>query len=83
MDFPQLTATVTVVPGDEFRLETVATYTNYAAPPGTLKICKIAGPGITVGTNFRLFAIGFDPGLQRAGGSSARRLLPDNRHVPG
>ena len=37
--FPQQTATVTVVPGG-VSLETVATFTNYAAPPGTLKICN-------------------------------------------
>ncbi len=55
--FPDLTATVTVMPGD-VSLETVATYTNYAAPPGTLKICKIAGPGITIGTNFRFMLLG-------------------------
>ena len=55
--FPQPTATVTVVPGG-VSLETVATFTNYAAPPGTLKICKIAGPGITVGTNFRFALLG-------------------------
>ena len=39
---PQQTATVTVVPGG-VNLETVATFTNYAAPPGVLKVCKIAG----------------------------------------
>jgi hypothetical protein len=48
---PQQTATVTVMPGD-VSLETVATFTNYAAPPGTLKICKVAGQGVTVGTLF-------------------------------
>jgi hypothetical protein len=53
--FPQQTATVTVVPGG-VPLETVATFTNYAAPPGTLKICKIAGNGVTVGTPFTFTA---------------------------
>ena len=48
---PQQTATVTVVPGD-VNLETVATFTNYAAPPGTLKICKIAGSPSLVGMPF-------------------------------
>ena len=48
---PDLTATVTVVPGG-VNLETVATFTNYAAPPGQLKICKVAGNGVAVGTLF-------------------------------
>jgi hypothetical protein len=48
---PQQTATVTVVPGG-VSLETVATYTNYAAPQQELKICKIAGSGVKVGTLF-------------------------------
>ena len=56
-DLPDQTATVTVVPGG-VELETVATFTNYAPPPGQLKICKIAGPGITVGTNFNFTATG-------------------------
>ncbi len=58
---PQLTATVTVVPGDDVSLETVATFTNYAAPPGALKVCKIAGPGVTVGTLFNFTATGLSP----------------------
>ena len=53
--FPQQTATVTVVPGG-VPLETVATFTNYAAPPGTLKICKIAGSPSLVGTPFTFTA---------------------------
>ncbi len=53
--FPDQTATVTVMPGG-VNLETVATYTNYAAPPGTLKICKIAGNGVAVGTPFTFTA---------------------------
>jgi hypothetical protein len=52
---PEQTATVTVMPGG-VNLETIATFTNYAAPPGTLKICKIAGPGITIGTPFTFTA---------------------------
>ena len=48
---PDLHADVYVVPGD-IELETVATFTNYAASPGQLKICKIAGPGVPVGTVF-------------------------------
>src|SRR5262249_22992228 len=30
--------------------ETVVTYTNDPAPPGTLKICKNAGPGVAAGS---------------------------------
>ncbi len=48
---PNLSATVSVVPGG-VSLETVATFTNYAAPLGTLKICKIAGSGVMVNTPF-------------------------------
>lgn len=39
--------TVSVVLGSG---ETVVTYTNIPAPPGTLKICKNAGPGVTAGS---------------------------------
>jgi hypothetical protein len=39
--------TVSVVMGSG---ETVVTYTNIPAPPGTLKICKIAGPGVAAGS---------------------------------
>ena len=52
---PQQTATVTVVPGG-VSLETVATYTNYAPPLQELKICKIAGSGVAVGTLFNFTA---------------------------
>jgi hypothetical protein len=48
---PDLNATVGVVPGD-VALETLVTFTNYKAPPGLLKICKIAGAGVEVGTPF-------------------------------
>ncbi len=48
---PELHADVYVVPGD-VDLETVATFTNYAAPKGQLKICKIAGKDVPIGTPF-------------------------------
>ena len=51
---PDLYANVNVVPGD-ISLETEAIFTNYAAQPGQLKICKIAGPGVPVGTPFYFF----------------------------
>ena len=59
---PQLHATVNVAAGD-VDLETIATFTNYAAPPGQLKVCKIAGPGVQVGTpfNFQINAPGHLP----------------------
>jgi hypothetical protein len=48
---PELHADVYVVPGN-IDLETVATFTNYAAPKGQLKICKIAGKDVPIGTLF-------------------------------
>lgn len=54
-DLQTRTATVLLVPppgpGDT-STETIATFTNYEAPPGQLKVCKIAGSGVTVGTSF-------------------------------
>jgi hypothetical protein len=41
------TRTVTIVLGSG---ETVVTYDNEPAPPGTLKICKIAGSGVATGS---------------------------------
>ena len=51
---PELHANVYVVPGD-VNLETVATFTNYAAAPGQLKICKIAGKDVPIGTPFDFY----------------------------
>jgi hypothetical protein len=48
---PDLYATVGVMTGD-VEQETLATFTNYAASPGQLKLCKIAGSGTPVGTPF-------------------------------
>jgi hypothetical protein len=47
--------TVTVVLGSG---ETVVTYTNVPAPPGTLKICKVAGPGVAAGALFTFTVAG-------------------------
>jgi hypothetical protein len=58
---PELHAIVNVVAGD-VDLETLATFTNYAAPPGQLKICKVAGPGVPVGTVFT-FVVSLPGGL--------------------
>ncbi|MGA9352159.1 MAG: hypothetical protein WBV46_00615 [Terriglobales bacterium] len=51
---PNPSATVTVEPGNDVALETIATFTNSAAEgqTGQLKICKTAGTGVTVGTPF-------------------------------
>ncbi len=57
---PELHADVYVVPGD-VDLETVATFTNYAAPPGQLKVCKIAGKDVPIGTLFDFYIT--PPGL--------------------
>ncbi len=54
---PDLNASVYVQPGDQ-SLETLATFTNYAAPPGTLKVCKIAGSNNLLGTLFNFTATG-------------------------
>ena len=50
---PDLYATVGVMTGD-LAQETLATFTNYAASPGQLKICKIAGTPQVEGQVFRL-----------------------------
>jgi hypothetical protein len=47
--------TVTVVLGSG---ETVVTYTNVPASPGTLKICKVAGPGVATGALFTFTVAG-------------------------
>jgi len=47
------TVTVTLQAG-----ETVVTYTNEAADPGTLKICKVAGTGVAAGTVFTFTVAG-------------------------
>ena len=57
------TAVVTAVAGDVSN-ETVATFTNQG-PSAQLKICKIAGPGITVGTNFGFTATSTSPAVSQ------------------
>ncbi len=47
--------TVSVVMGPG---ETVVTYTNIPAPPGTLKICKVAGTGVTAGSTWTFTVAG-------------------------
>lgn len=52
---PDLHAVVHVTPGDQDE-ETIATFTNYAASPGQLKICKVAGDDATLGLPFTFTA---------------------------
>ena len=63
---PDLFATVPVTQGG-VSLETLATFTNYAASPGQLKVCKIAGPGTPVGTEFTFTVTGLPPFQVEAG----------------
>jgi hypothetical protein len=54
-DLQTRTATVLVVPSataGDTSTETIATFTNYEAPPGQLKVCKIAGAGVAANTPF-------------------------------
>ena len=48
---PDLHALVNVMAGDEDE-ETLTTFTNYAAPPGIFKLCKIGGDFFTIGQTF-------------------------------
>jgi hypothetical protein len=57
-NLPFQTGNVDVVSGD-VSTETVAGFTNCASGPGELKICKVAGPGVQVGTLFTFTAQGF------------------------
>jgi len=48
-------ATVLLVPpttAGDASSQTIVTFTNYEAPPGQLKVCKIAGAGVAVNTPF-------------------------------
>ena len=54
-DLQTRTATVLVVPSataGDTSTETIATFTNYEAPPGQMKVCKIAGAGVAANTPF-------------------------------
>ena len=66
---PPGSATVTAVSGD-VSFETVATFTNQGTtaqgPAGQLKICKIAGTGVTVGTNFNFTATSGTPAISQS-----------------
>jgi hypothetical protein len=54
---PDLHAIVNVMVGDQDE-ETLTTFTNYAAPPGLLKLCKVAGDQSTLGQVFTFTVTG-------------------------
>ncbi|MGA2740869.1 MAG: hypothetical protein ABSG65_25955 [Bryobacteraceae bacterium] len=65
-DLQTRNATVLLVPpstAGDTSTEALVTFTNYEAPPGQLKVCKIAGAGVAVDTPFDFtvnFGTGFD-----------------------
>ena len=63
---PDLYATVPVATGG-VSSETLTTFTNYAAFPGQLKVCKIAGLGTPVGTEFTFTVTGIPSFQVQAG----------------
>jgi hypothetical protein len=64
------TATVTITAG----ALTTATFTN-ASTSGSIQVCKVAGSGITAGTNFT-FNVGGTPVIIPAGACSGAIVLP-------
>ncbi len=70
------TATVKVVAGAA-TTQTVVTFTNKTAPPptGTLRVCKVAGPGVSAGQEFS-FTVGTATTTAKAGACSAPLTLP-------
>jgi len=69
-------ATVTVVAGGAAD-QTIVTFKNKKAPPvtGTVKVCKIAGPGVTAGQEFS-FTVGGTQTSAKAGSCSLPITLP-------
>ena len=70
------TATVKVVAGAA-TTQTVVTFTNKTVPPptGTLRVCKVAGPGVSAGQEFT-FMVGTATTTAKAGACSAPLTLP-------
>jgi hypothetical protein len=65
-NLPARTAVVKVVPGGVSR-ETIVTFTNKVKPgTGLVKVCQVAGSGVSVGTNF-MFTVGTTPVTVPAG----------------
>jgi hypothetical protein len=72
--------TVVKVPAGNTTSQTVVTFTNKVAPPpppptGTLKVCKVAGPGVAIGAEFK-FTVGTAAVAVKAGSCSAALTLP-------
>jgi len=70
-------ATVKIVQGGVAG-QTVVTFTNKTLPPpptGTLRVCKVAGPGVVAGQEFA-FTVGTKHAIAKAGGCSAPLTLP-------
>jgi hypothetical protein len=57
--------------------ETIVTYTNVPAPPGLLKICKIAGPGVTSGSLWTFTIAGLPGSVTVPAGSCALVAGPE------
>ncbi len=63
--------------------ETLATFTNYAASPGQLKVCKIAGMNTPVGTEFTFTVTGLPSFQLEAGPADQGGFCELVRHIPG
>src|SRR6266545_1917941 len=65
------------VPAGNTTSQTTVTFTNKVAPPptGTLKVCKVAGPGVALGKEFA-FTVGAAKTTAKAGACSAPLTLP-------
>jgi hypothetical protein len=72
--------TTVKVPAGNVTSQTVVTFTNKVAPPpppptGTLQVCKVAGPGVAIGQEFK-FTVGTTATSAKAGACSAPLTLP-------
>jgi hypothetical protein len=66
------------VPAGNEKSGTTVTFTNKVAPPPpppTLRVCKVAGPGVKLGTEFA-FTVGTTKTTAKAGSCSAPLTLP-------
>jgi hypothetical protein len=70
-----LTAGTVTVAVEAGRVVTEVTFTNRAAGPGTLKVCKVAGTGVVPRTPFD-FTVGGTPVTVRAGSCSLPLTVP-------
>jgi hypothetical protein len=71
---------VVKVPAGNVTSGTTVTFTNKVTPPpppptGTLRVCKVAGPGVATGKEFS-FTVGTAKTTAKAGGCSAPLTLP-------